>query len=310
MAKKTSRNFTFTIHKTTPKVLKDLDKVSSQLEHHSFIVYSLETAPTTGKKHIQGYIQLTNSRNYEWLWNYFNLSFNRSLVKFHVEPARGSADDNITYISKETNPTMYGTPKKPGERTDLLQVREHLKQNPKDLKRMILNDVSNYQAMKYAENLQKYLFEHRDPKNPPVVYWIYGSAGTGKTKVVYDSFDDICNVSDFHWLGTGYTQNECFLLDDFRESDMSFQKLLKIIDRYPYTMPVKGSSVPLNSPYIIITSPKSVANTFTQTEEELQQIHRRLIEIDISINQNIDLKNVKNINTQPDINSLDFDNID
>src|SRR5690606_12537084 len=125
-------------------------------------------------------------------------------------------------------------------RTDLKEIKEAIKKDPKQLKDVVDKHGNNLQQLKYAEALPKYYLPDRDPKNPPKVYWIFGPTGVGKTKLVYDTFEDICSVSSYDWLGTGYNQNECFLLDDFRELNLPFEQVLKITDRYPYTLFFKG----------------------------------------------------------------------
>ena len=182
-----------------------------------------------------------------------------------------------------------------GSRSDLKEIKEAIKENPKNLKMVIDERGNNLQQLKYAEALPKYYLLERDPMNPPKAFWIFGPTGIGKTKLVYDTFEDICGVSSYDWLGTGYNQNECFLLDDFREFNLSFEQVLKITDRYPYTLFFKGSQIPLNSPFIIFTSPYSIDQTFKATKEDLLQLKRRVIEIDLNAVSDIaeiDLRNL------------------
>jgi len=128
------------------------------------------------------------------------------------------------------------------------------------------------------------------------VYWIYGRTGIGKTSLVYRCFNDICSVSDSNWIGTGYTQNECLLFDDFREGNVPFEQLLKITDRYPFTLFFKGGSIPLNSPFIIFTSPQSIDNSFPwiRKGENLEQLKRRVVEIDLDMVEDISAIDLKN----------------
>jgi len=307
-----SRRYVFTINNYTKKELKQFHILAESLEKHRYISYGLETAPTTGTKHIQGYIEMNSAVRYSAVQKYVNIIRKKALLKFHVEIAKGTADECKKYNSKDGEHFEFGEPKKQGARTDLVEVREHLKKNPRDLKRMVLEDIAGYQAMKYAENLQKYIFTDRDLNNPPKVFWIYGSSGSGKTRLAYDTFEDICSVSDFGWLGTGYTQNECFLLDDFRPGLLNFDYMLRVTDRYPLSLPVKGGQVQLNSPFIIITSPYSIDRTFLHSGEDLTQLKRRATEIDLDearekgTLQSIDLRDY----TEEDPDLLDLDGID
>lgn len=290
-----SRRYCFTIHNYTKKGLKSFHLLAESLEKHRYICYGLEVAPETGTEHIQGYIELNDARQFPFLHKYFNFTRNKELLKFHVEIANGTALENKKYCEKSGNFFEFGEPKTQGSRSDLREIKEAVKNNPKQLKEIIDEHGNNLQQLKYAEALPKYYLPERDPSNPPKVYWIFGPTGIGKTQLVYKTFSDICSVSSYDWLGTSYNQNECFLLDDFREFNLSFEQVLKITDRYPHTLFFKGSQIPLNSPFIIFTSPYSIDQTFTSTKEDLRQLKRRITEIDLNAVQNledIDLRNL------------------
>lgn len=291
-----ARNYVFTVNNYTKKMLNDFHHVAKSLKKHKYISYGLEIAPTTGTKHIQAYIQLNDSQGYTFLHNYFNLKKRNKLVKFHIEVAKGTAKQNKDYNSKDGEYFEFGEPKKQGKRSDLLLLKKEISKNPKHLNKIVRkDDVTNNQQLKFLQNIQQYYFEHRNPKDPPIVLWIYGKSGIGKTKLIYDTFDDVCAVSSYSWIGTGYQQNECLLFDDFRKSDISFNELLKITDRYPFTVFYKGGQIPLNSKYIIFTSPRSIQQTYGHTygfedDEALEQLTRRVKQIDLN---NTTIKNLK-----------------
>jgi hypothetical protein len=314
-----ARNYVFTINNYTKKMLSDLEKVSKKLEKHNYIIYGLEKGQK-GTKHIQGYIQLKDAQGFKFLQNYFNLKKRNKFVKFHIENAKGSYKQNINYCKKglqskkewEEKKTKgknygknaivfeFGEVKKQGQRNDLSEIKEFLKEKPNDIFYLVNNTITNNQQLRFAQNIQQYFFKHRDVKTPPKVFWLYGKSGIGKTKLVYDSFgsDDVCSVSSYDWLGTGYKQQKCFLLDDFRKSDIKFNTLLKITDRYPFTLFYKGGSIPLNSEYIIITSSRSIQDIYSDTfgyeqDEELYQLLRRVKQINLEKVKVKDLKKIK-----------------
>ncbi|MFZ4500388.1 MAG: hypothetical protein ACOYMZ_02695 [Minisyncoccia bacterium] len=290
-----SHRYCFTIHNYTKVELKNFHKLAEALEKHRYISYGLEIAPENKTPHIQGYVELKTAQRYSFLHNYFNFKRKKEVLKFHVEIANGTAEDNKKYNSKDGEFFEFGESTTQGTRTDLKVIKEAVKANPKNLKGTIDEHGNNYQQIKFAESLTKYYLENRDPSAPPIVYWIYGSPGIGKTRMIYRNFKDVCPVSSYNWLGTDYAQNECFLLDDFRRDDLPFNTVLKITDRYPFTLEFKGSQIPLNSPYIIFTSPKSIEETYHFSGEDIKQLHRRIIQIHItdeSEAENIDLKNL------------------
>lgn len=290
-----SRNYCFTINNYTPEDLEKLHSLGSELSNHHFLIFGLELAPETGTKHLQGYIQLNDAQRFKYLHKYFALKRNNKLFKFHIEIANGTPEQNIKYCSKDGDFYQYGTPVSQGKRTDMIEIKECIKENPKDINKIIDERANNLQQLKFAQSIQPIYLTHRDPSHPPKVYWIFGSTGVGKTSLIYRTFSDVCSVSSPRWAGTGYNQNDVLLFDDIREFDMSFNDLLKITDRFPYTLEKKHGQIPLNSPFIIFTSPYSIDRTFASTKENLKQLKRRIIEIDLDSVENIDEIDLKDL---------------
>lgn len=290
-----SRNYCFTINNYTKEDLEQLHMLGAELKKHHYVIYGLEIAPETGTKHVQGYIQLNEAQRFNYLHKYFNLKRANGLLKFHIEKANGTPEQNIIYCSEDGDFYEYGTPISQGKRTDMMEIKEQIKANPKDLNKIIDERANNLQQLKFAQSIQSVYLTHRDPAYPPQVFWLFGATGVGKTSLVYKTFSDVCSVSSPRWAGTGYNQNECLLFDDIREFDITFNELLKITDRFPFTLERKHGQIPLNSPYIVFTAPYSIDQTFTSTKENLKQLKRRVVQIDLDsvadIND-IDLKNL------------------
>jgi hypothetical protein len=292
-----SRRYCFTIFHYTEEELERLHVLAALLEHHCYISYGLEIAETTGAPHIQGYIELKSAQRIAYVQKYINFTRNGKLLKFHVEKANGDVKSNEEYTQKDGKFWVFGEPLKQGSRTDMSEIKEAIKANPKDLKNIIDEHANNYQQLRFAQNLQAFYFEPRTPENPPKVFWIYGATGVGKSTLVYRNFNDLCSVSDGKWPGTGYQQQECLLFDDFREDTIPFSQLLKIADRFPFDLQFKGGFVPLNSPYIVFTSPYDIDQAFTWTRENLEQLKRRVVEIyidSVETSNSIDLRNYPN----------------
>lgn len=290
-----SSRYCFTIHNYAEKELKAFHKLASSLEKHHFIGYGLEIAPDTGTPHIQGYIELKSSQRFSFLHNYFPFKKDGKKLKFHVEIANGTAEQNRKYVSKDGKFFEFGELVSKGKRTDMLEIKTLIKENPKELDKIIDEKANNLQQVKFAQTIQPIYLAHRHPDEPPTVYWIFGPTEAGKTSLVYRCFEDVCSVSSPRWPGTGYSQNECLLFDDFRPGDLHFNEVLKIADRYPYTLERKHGHIPLNSPYIVFTAPKSVKDMFRGAGEDIGQLERRVIQIHL-VNEiesnNIDLKNL------------------
>ena len=305
-----TRNYCFTINNYTKKDLKKFITLAESLEKHRYICFGLEIAPTTGTKHIQGYIQLNIAQRLTFLHKYFNFTKRGDLLKFHIDMANGTPEQNRDYCKKDGKFHEFGEPITQGNRTDMTEIKNSVRDNPKNLNAIIDEQGNNLQQVRFAQTLQPIYLPKRNPNKPPIVYWIFGDTGIGKTRLVSETFEDICHVSSYKWLGTDYNQNECFLLDDFRPENLPFETVLKITDRYPFTLEFKGSQIPLNSEYIIFTSLHDIDSTFKNTQEDLKQLKRRLIQINLNTvenTDNIDLKNLDEKYIYKNVNAADDD---
>lgn len=290
-----SRRYTFTIFDYKENLERFLELAKS-LDKHRYIVFGIEKATDTGNEHIQGYVELNEAQRFTFLHKYFGFKKNGKINKFHIEIANGNANDNKKYTSKDGNWYEFGTPLTQGSRSDMLQIKNALLADPKSLPTVIKEQCNNHQQLRYAETFVTHCFNGRNREVSPRVYWIFGRSGVGKTKLVYDTFgSDICTVSNYSWIGTGYQQQECLLFDDFRIGDMRFEEILKVTDRYPHMLYFKGGQIPLNSPFIIFTSPRSIDETFNSNGEDLQQLKRRIVQIHLDFPdkaREIDLRNL------------------
>lgn len=84
----------------------------------------------------------------------------------------------------------------------------------------------------------------------------HGLTGTGKSRCVYDMFgkDLWTFVDDKGQWFDGYSGQTSALLDDFDGKSIPLTFFLKILDRYPLRVPVKGNFVNWRPKRIFITS--------------------------------------------------------
>lgn len=236
----------------------------------TYACWEHETAPTTGTKHIQGYIYFQNPRCLSGI--------TKLIPGAHLEKAKGNAAQNKAYCHKEeTVHFEVGTMPTAGKRTDIDVIKEMVKEN-KPMPE-ILEAATSYQSMKAAECLMKY--KKIEERVPPIVKWYWGPTGTGKTrKAIEEAGEDVwISGRDLKWWN-GYFGQRNVIIDDFRGDFCTFHELLRILDRYPYTVEVKGGSQPLRATQIVVTSalhPKEVYKG--KTAEDINQLLRRIHEI-------------------------------
>ena len=161
-----------------------------------------------------------------------------------------------------------------GKRTDLDNVRELIKEG-KGMKDVVMVATS-YQSVKMAECILKYHEKKRDWK--PKVYWFYGGAGTGKSKLAYEMFPSAYTAMATAKWWDGYDAHEDIIIDDMRKDFCKFHELLRILDRFPVQLETKGGTRQLLARNIVITSCYSPEQLF-ETREDLKQLTRRIDEI-------------------------------
>ncbi len=259
-----ARGWCFTIQKCEKENLDLINSIECQ-----YIIVGDETAPTTKKKHWQGYMYYDTLKSFKQI--------QKLLPKgTHIEHAKGTAFQNQTYCSKEAILFEKGDPPMQGKRTDLALLREAAK-----------GGASLYEMIETSSSIQgakcsNLLLSVYEPKRhwKPMVYWLWGPPGTSKS--VYA--ESLCKKEPWwsnkslRWWND-YDAHENVIIDDFRSDYCTFHELLRILDRFPYSVELKGGSRQLLAKQIIITSPLSPQEVYQYTSENMNQLLRRIDEI-------------------------------
>lgn len=167
-----------------------------------------------------------------------------------------------------------------GRRTDLSRVTDSIRQG------LTIREIaSNFPEpfVRYYRGFERLRHYQQLPRrDKPTVEIHWGITGAGKTKQVFDRFDQeeiYCKDPESIWWD-GYDGQEVVLVDDFygREqapAGMSYAYLLRLCDRYPLTVQVKGGYTQFNPKFIIFTSNKD-PNTWWGLFEDTSAFFRRV----------------------------------
>lgn len=231
---------------------------------HKYLIVGKENGDS-GNPHLQGYIYFENPR-------YWKAVKKKLGVRVHLEVAYSSAQDNYNYCVKEGDYYESGEmPQVQGARNDIEAVREVLNRTGRI--RDVVDVVTGYQTIRFAETLVKYVEKKRSWK--PKVYWFYGPTGTGKTKKAMEMFPDAYfSLSTGKWW-EGYDADGDVIIDDMRKDFCKFHELLRLLDRYPMRIEVKGGSRQFLAKNIVITSCYHPEEMF-ETREDINQLLRRI----------------------------------
>lgn len=273
-----SRAFTYTINNYTSEDLKPFlsEKIKKQCKYY---IFGFEVGKT-GTPHIQGYIYFHNAKKFKEVKTY--------IPRGHIECAHGTVEQNISYTTKDDKYIEWGEKPIIGKRNDLTNIKIMVMNNTpvKD----IIPIIDNYQQLSFMEKLMKY--SPPPKREAPIIKWYYGASGSGKTRqAIKEGGDDYyISMKNLQWWD-GYTGQKTVIIDDFRADFCTFHELLRITDRYPYRVNIKGASIWLQATTIIFTScykPDEVYNT----REDIVQLIRRITNIqEFKINIQNDIRN-------------------
>jgi len=98
--------------------------------------------------------------------------------------------------------------------------------------------------------------------------------GVGKTRKVFDDETDIYMYPGQGWFD-GYFGQDIVLFDDFSGSEFKITYLLKLLDRYPMSVPIKGAFVQWVPRKIYITSNLDPDSWYPGAHEEHRAALRR-----------------------------------
>lgn len=222
---------------------------------YKFIVFQLERCPETNRLHWQGFVSLSKQRTRSKLQSKF--------PGLHCERRQGTIHQAIAYCRKEDTrvdgPFSDGDIPVQGKRTDIEEAREAILDGASELELANANFGLWCRNRKSFSAYRNLVWEPRSEKTYSLIYW--GKAGTGKTRAAYDTYGtgavyDLPRPNGgsvwFDGLSPGHS---VLLIDDFY-GWLPCHLLLKLMDRYPLQVPVKGGMVNFACKYLYITSNK------------------------------------------------------
>lgn len=229
----------------------------------SYLVEGAEICPTTGKFHLQGYLELDSPVRFTTL--------QRRWPGVHLESRKGSQQQAIDYCKKDGKWMEYGDPKQQGKRKDIDDLIEAVNEG------IPMSEIAKSAPgtfIKIHKGLGAYRFAIQgDRTEKPFVEWRWGPTGTGKTRGAFEKHADSIFIKDGTPWWDGYENQRAVLIDDF-DGKWPYRDLLRLLDRYPYQGQIKGGYVKMNSPFIYITCEHPPSHFWSGNE--LAQVARRL----------------------------------
>ena len=244
------RNWCFTLNNPRQDELQDIISFAESKDC-KYLIIGHEVSKDGSTPHLQGYLEGAKKFRLTGL-----RTCCRGFSRGHLEKRKGSASQASEYCKKEGNFTEYGSlsRERQGRRTDLEEIQDSIINGSSDL------EIANNNFSKWVVYRRSFSQYRRLVRNTPrtwksVVVVLWGQTGCGKTRFVFDQCGETppwIHGGD-RWFD-GYEGHKYALLDDFDGSQLEFRLLLRLLDRYPMQVPIKGRFVNWAPRKIYITS--------------------------------------------------------
>lgn len=171
----------------------------------------------------------------------------------------------IEYCTKERTriigPWEWGKKPQQGKRNDLTIIRDRIKSGTSVRELTWENPALFHQYGRTLRELEDIAMSEKFRYGKMTTCTLFlGPTGTGKSHNAFEGYLD--NPSKYYdhpddkgWWD-GYKQEDIVIINEYREAHVSFQMLLKLIDKWPTKVPRRNRPpLPFTSSHIIITAP-------------------------------------------------------
>lgn len=240
-----SRNWCFTLNNWNES---DYENVLKCLRGAKYGIVGKETGES-GTPHLQGFVSFRSGKTM--------LAAKRAINnRCHVEPARGSAQQNKDYCCKDGNFEEFGTmpqdPRKQGERERQRWDAARAAARAGDIE-----EVDSDIYVRYYSTLKRIAADHKpvpDRLEKMEHVWYHAPSGYGKSWKAREDFPDFYD-KEFNKWWDGYQGESAVLLDDLDTSHNFMGYYLKRwSDIYPFPAQVKTSHLGSIRPKVIVVT--------------------------------------------------------
>lgn len=257
----------------------DLSKARYMLSTAEYGIIGFERAPTTNTPHLHAYGYYPNKISFSKLQKWF--------PRANIQAAMGTAAQNKTYISKDGDFEEFGDFKSQGERSDIENFRDAILEDKSELDLLMEFPLMMAKYDRFYQRCRNIVLKKKAQEmHIPEVTVIVGDTGIGKTHTVYaeNNIEDIYKVevgdgtSGSIWWDN-YNGESVILIDDFH-SNFKLDYMLRLLDRYPMKLAIKGSYTYKCAKKIYITSNIDVEHWYPNCHERHRKaLFRRISKI-------------------------------
>lgn len=261
------KSWVFTLHKGGDERESEIQRILA-IEDLSRGICGRETCPTTGRPHIQGALWFKRAKRFSAI---------KALLgaEAHIEPMMDSAGA-WDYCGKEGNASTVDHRKRSNH--EITSYKDAVLSGATETDLMENHTAVWARYPQLAGRIRT--AKAAKTRSPPTVIWLAGPTGVGKTRWAWEHFPDL-DVITYQSSGgffLGVRGSTSCLIDDFRAWDIPFALLLRLLDRYPLVVPVKGGEMSWTYETIIVTCPHK-PNWLDSRGEDITQLVRRISKV-------------------------------
>lgn len=273
-----SRTWCFTLNNWTEEEYETLRRTCESNDVEYAVVGKERGANRT--PHLQGFIVFMRKKAAGGCKK--SIGSNRA----HVEIMRGTPVDASEYCKKDGEFVEFGNVESirtQGSRSDLVRVQELLR-NGASLGQVADQEFRTFVRYHRGITLYQSLRVERRSWRTQVI-WFHGPTGSGKSRRAYQESMALCNGSvayiadpSLKWFDP-YAGEKGVVLDDF-DGTAPISMLLRLFDRYPLRVPIKGGFVEFSARIVWVTS-NFTPNDLYGGSPQFDALWRRLDEVEL-----------------------------
>lgn len=261
------------------------------LDTCSYSIIGFEKGHKRGTPHFHAYGYWPNGKAIN--------SIKKIIPTAHIDVCRGTPEDNRKYCMKEGEYEEFGICPKQGRRSDIEEFKDDILSGMSE--EDLLNKHTEYMAKfdRFYQRCRNITLKEETKKMiAPEVIVLLGEPGCGKTHTVYaeNNIEDIYKVevgdgSSGSIFWDNYNGEPVILIDDFH-NNFKLDYMLRLLDKYPMKLNIKGGHTWKCAKKIYITSNIPIENWYPNCP----LIHRKALQRRITMVKDLsDQRNEHNI---------------
>lgn len=264
-----ARGWCFTLNNFTEE---DELRLVAPPDSVKYVVYGHEVGES-GTPHLQGAVWFKSVKSLAQVKEYVGATA-------HCEKVRGQPSQAIAYCKKDGAFVELGTPPKDAKEGGKEEKERWHRawELAKEGKIEEIAEESPDIALRCYATLKRVGSDYAKMPEAQAeldFHWWYGETGTGKSRTAREENPSAYIKLRNKWWD-GYKDQPCVIIEEWSPEDSKYlaQHLKQWADHHPFTAEVKGGTIYIRPPKIIITSNYSMEDCFVD-ERDLAPLQRR-----------------------------------